>query len=80
MINRTATELKYWDADYKARFYPGESPKPEVTTTINGNVITVRYTVVNRKCYDNLATPTRLIKLNGKRISLNSLVELLKSN
>ncbi len=29
----------------------------------------VRFVSVNRKCYDNMPTPTALIYANGKRIS-----------
>jgi hypothetical protein len=42
---------------------------PSVTVVINGHTITVSSHYVNRKCYDNLPTPTVMFKVSGKRVS-----------
>lgn len=79
MINRTESEVKYRDADWDAKWHPGEQPKPKVTILIAGYTITIEYKTVNRKCYDFMPTPTRHITIDGKRISLVDLLQIINS-
>ncbi len=57
------------DIDNAAAFSPFQEPKPAVSAAIDGRVFTVQYHLVNRKCFDNLATPTAKYKIDGKRVS-----------
>jgi len=52
-----------------AKFGPGCAKKPAATLTVGDNTFSVEYFVTNRKCYDNLPTPTAMFKINGKRVS-----------
>lgn len=64
-------------ATAQSRFAPGQDAKPAVNVIIRGHVFTVRHVVVNRKCYDNFATPTLQIKVDGKRISRAAALAML---
>jgi hypothetical protein len=52
-----------------AKFGPGCAKKPAEMLTVGDNTYSVEYFVTNRKCYDNLPTPTAMYKINGKRVS-----------
>ena len=61
-----------------AKWYPESSErKPKVTVTIDGNIITIEFIAVKRKCYDGLITPTAHYTFNGKRISWKELVNIV---
>lgn len=72
-----AKQKQLWDAIWASHFYPGSASKPAVTVEIDGHQFTAQHIVVNRKCYDSLATPTLIIKVDGKRIARKAAYELL---
>jgi hypothetical protein len=51
-------------------------PAPK-TAIINGMVFEVSYHRVNRKCYDNMPTPTLSVKVDGKRIAYSKAYKML---
>ena len=53
----------------KARYFPGERPVPPAHGAIGGRAFEVRFLEVKRCCYDGLATPTAMFKLDGRRVS-----------
>ena len=77
-MGTTANQEKLFKAMSDASFLAFENPKPPVSVEINGILFTVKYTVSNRNCYDNLATPTRQIKANGKVVKWLKAFELAK--
>ena len=74
----TENQMQLFRAMDAASFDAGQDPKPAVTVQINGHEFTVKYSAVNRKCYDFLPTPTSQIKVNGKVVSYKKAVELAK--
>ena len=65
-------------AEVAAEYDRGDTGSNSRTVTINGQEITVSFITVNRKCYDNLPTPTRQYKINGKRVSRAVAMEAAK--
>jgi hypothetical protein len=57
-----------------ANFGPGCAKKPAEMLTVGDNAYSVEYFVANRKCYDNLPTPTAMYKINGKRVSRKTFI------
>lgn len=62
--------------DSAARFDAIDAPKPAASGVINGRTFTVEYHLVNRKCFDGLATPTASYKIDGKRVSRKTAYEI----
>jgi hypothetical protein len=60
-----------------AMYSPWEDAKPAQEAEISGFFVRCEFFITSRKCFDNMPTPTRLIKVNGKRISFNKAIELL---
>jgi hypothetical protein len=72
----TANQLALHNAERQAHFEAFEAPKPAVTIELNGLSFEVSYRLTNRKCFDNLATPTIMVKVDGKRTAWLKAVEM----
>lgn len=66
------------DLDLDAKFYGGEAAKPAQAASIAGHAVSIEYTIVQRKCYDGLATPTMRLKVDGKRMAWKAAVALFR--
>ena len=64
-----ATRDKMYNLESAATFCASEEPKEPKSIIVNGREFLVGCRLVNRKCYDFLATPTAFYKIDGKRVS-----------
>lgn len=61
------------------KLYPcDEIPAPQ-SFVIAGHEFTLAYHIVNRKCFDNLPTPTMALKMDGNRVSYEKAIAALEN-